>query len=194
VAALAAEANRIDSRTLEVWSAGCASGEEPYTIAMMRQLEPTHRFPDLSIQLLATVLDRTMLTRARAVVASRQGAQAAARALARCGLPAAGGVAALHARPLQARHDVRAPRHPPVATSWLVRSGDVAILRLRTSTATCSARPPRGLLRFCDPQGPWSSAAMKRYREISMASSRGALLIGVYRRVGTSRPRVSDSG
>src|ERR1700737_3575216 len=60
---LAAQAIARASRTLEGWSAGCAPGEEPYPVAMMWQLELTQRFPDLSIQILATDLDQTVLTR-----------------------------------------------------------------------------------------------------------------------------------
>lgn len=50
---------------LEVWSAGCASGEEPYTLAIMWQLELAQRFPEVEIRILATDVDDTMLARAR---------------------------------------------------------------------------------------------------------------------------------
>jgi chemotaxis protein methyltransferase CheR len=53
------------SDTLEVWSAGCASGEEPYTIAIIWELELAHRFPSIEIRILATDVDDVMLTRAR---------------------------------------------------------------------------------------------------------------------------------
>ena len=49
---------------LEVWSAGCASGEEAYTVALMWQLEIARRFPGLALHVLATDVDETMLRRA----------------------------------------------------------------------------------------------------------------------------------
>ncbi len=53
-------------RTLNVWSAGCASGQEPYTIAMLWR----ERFPELSktwrFRLLATDISLAMLERAEA--------------------------------------------------------------------------------------------------------------------------------
>ncbi len=56
---------RAQSRQLRIWSAGCASGEEPYSLAiLLREL-----LPDLagwSITILATDLSRESLERARA--------------------------------------------------------------------------------------------------------------------------------
>ncbi|MCW5811217.1 MAG: chemotaxis protein CheR [Labilithrix sp.] len=54
--------------TLRVWSAGCASGEEAYTIAILWHLELAARFPDVTLSLLATDRDATVLRRARAAV------------------------------------------------------------------------------------------------------------------------------
>jgi chemotaxis protein methyltransferase CheR len=51
-------------RTLNIWSAGCASGQEPYTIAMLWR----ERFSHLSnwrVKLLATDISSEMLDRAR---------------------------------------------------------------------------------------------------------------------------------
>jgi len=51
-------------RTLRIWSAGCASGEEPYSIAMLLQ----DVLPDIeswSITILATDINTTLLERAR---------------------------------------------------------------------------------------------------------------------------------
>jgi chemotaxis protein methyltransferase CheR len=52
-------------QTLRCWSAGCASGEEPYTLAMVWQLCLSPQFPELSLRLLATDVDPHLLARAR---------------------------------------------------------------------------------------------------------------------------------
>lgn len=51
-------------KILRCWSAGCASGEEPYTLALLwqRYLEP--RFPGLTLRIVATDADAAMLKRA----------------------------------------------------------------------------------------------------------------------------------
>jgi chemotaxis protein methyltransferase CheR len=61
---LAARAINRGSDRLEIWSAGCASGEEPYTLAILWEAELTHRFPSLPIRILATDTDAAMLARA----------------------------------------------------------------------------------------------------------------------------------
>lgn len=63
--ALAAQASDRGSDTLEVWSAGCASGEEPFTLAIIWQLELAQRFPTLALRILATDIHPSMLSRAR---------------------------------------------------------------------------------------------------------------------------------
>jgi chemotaxis protein methyltransferase CheR len=53
-----------DDKTLRIWSAGCSSGEEPYTIAMIVQ----DVFPQVSswdCQIMATDVDENMLERVR---------------------------------------------------------------------------------------------------------------------------------
>ena len=50
---------------LELWSAGCASGEEPYTLSLVWQLAAGAAFPGVALQILATDADATMLRRAR---------------------------------------------------------------------------------------------------------------------------------
>lgn len=50
---------------LSAWSAGCASGEEPYTIAIMWMLELTMRFPGVSLRLQATDAEPRMIARAK---------------------------------------------------------------------------------------------------------------------------------
>ena len=51
--------------TFRVWSAGCASGEEPYTVAVLFQLGLRPRFPDFRLELVATDADASLLERAR---------------------------------------------------------------------------------------------------------------------------------
>jgi chemotaxis protein methyltransferase CheR len=48
-----------------VWSAGCASGEEPYTVAVLFRLGLAPAFPGLRLELLATDADEALLARAR---------------------------------------------------------------------------------------------------------------------------------
>jgi chemotaxis protein methyltransferase CheR len=49
---------------LRCWSAGCASGEEPYTLAMIGRYSLRARFPGLSIRILGTDVNEGMLQRA----------------------------------------------------------------------------------------------------------------------------------
>jgi chemotaxis protein methyltransferase CheR len=51
-------------RTLNIWSAGCASGQEPYTIAMLWLQRYAH-LSDWRVRLLATDISSEMLERAR---------------------------------------------------------------------------------------------------------------------------------
>ncbi|HUT09040.1 MAG TPA: CheR family methyltransferase [Thermoguttaceae bacterium] len=50
------------------WCAGCASGEEPYTLAILWGTVVRPRFPELRLRLLATDADEQMLQRARRAV------------------------------------------------------------------------------------------------------------------------------
>jgi len=50
---------------VRAWSAGCASGEEAYTLAIMWELGLAERFPAVTFRVLATDVDETMLARAR---------------------------------------------------------------------------------------------------------------------------------
>lgn len=62
---LAAAARERGDNTLRVWSAGCASGEEPYTLAILWNVELRPRFPGMAIDITATDSDSGMLRRAR---------------------------------------------------------------------------------------------------------------------------------
>lgn len=60
-----AEAAARTGRPVRIWSAGCASGEEPYTLAILWALEIAPRHPDLTLDLVATDIDKTMIARAK---------------------------------------------------------------------------------------------------------------------------------
>jgi chemotaxis protein methyltransferase CheR len=62
---LAARALARGERTLRVWSAGCASGEEPYTLSMTWRFDVARGFPSLGFHILATDADESMIERAR---------------------------------------------------------------------------------------------------------------------------------
>jgi chemotaxis protein methyltransferase CheR len=62
---LAATARDRGDRGLSIWSAGCASGEEPYSLRIAWSLDAGAAFPGLSVMIVATDIDEVMLTRAR---------------------------------------------------------------------------------------------------------------------------------
>ncbi|MCC7017095.1 MAG: hypothetical protein IT564_07830 [Rhodospirillales bacterium] len=51
---------------LRVWSAGCASGEEPYSLDLLWRFALAPRFPGLALVVVATDADERVLARARA--------------------------------------------------------------------------------------------------------------------------------
>ncbi len=53
-------------KELRCWSIGCASGEEPYTIAILWDLCIHPCFPDIDIKIVATDADQNMIKRAQA--------------------------------------------------------------------------------------------------------------------------------
>ncbi|MDH3195278.1 MAG: hypothetical protein OEL78_03080 [Hyphomicrobiales bacterium] len=63
--ACAQAAHSRKDQTVRVLSAGCASGEEPYTIALIWTLRLTERFPGVALKIAALDIDDTMLSRAR---------------------------------------------------------------------------------------------------------------------------------
>jgi chemotaxis protein methyltransferase CheR len=62
--ALAAGAAERGQHSLECWSAGCASGEEPYTLSIVWQLALTRYAAGLELHVLATDIDAELLERA----------------------------------------------------------------------------------------------------------------------------------
>jgi chemotaxis protein methyltransferase CheR len=61
---LARRAAEREPAVLRAWSAGCASGEEPYTLAIIWGLALRARFPQVSLEILATDVDPHVLQRA----------------------------------------------------------------------------------------------------------------------------------
>jgi chemotaxis protein methyltransferase CheR len=64
LADIAARAKR-ERREARAWSAGCASGEEAYTVKILWDLEVASSCPGVSLSITATDVDKTMLARAR---------------------------------------------------------------------------------------------------------------------------------
>lgn len=58
------ERNR-DKRRLRIWSAGCATGAEPYSVALLLQREFAGRLAGWEVSIVATDLNREFLARAR---------------------------------------------------------------------------------------------------------------------------------
>ena len=63
--ALLRDARARGEDVLRVWSAGCASGEEPYTVAVLFRFGLAPAFPGMRLELLATDADEALLERAR---------------------------------------------------------------------------------------------------------------------------------
>lgn len=65
---LPALADRATARTpavIRCWSAGCASGEEPYTLRLLWDQRVRSRYPQVSLAIVATDVDKHLLERAR---------------------------------------------------------------------------------------------------------------------------------
>jgi len=56
---------KCEGRSVEVWSAGCASGEEPYTLKILWDVEIAAAYPVASVSIVATDVDDAMLARAQ---------------------------------------------------------------------------------------------------------------------------------
>jgi len=61
---LAQAARTAGRATLDCWSAGCAGGEEPWSLALLWHARLAPRFPGLELRALATDLDAAQLARA----------------------------------------------------------------------------------------------------------------------------------
>jgi chemotaxis protein methyltransferase CheR len=61
---IAARAKR-EQRAARIWSAGCASGEEPYSLKILWDLEVTKLYPAVPLSIVATDVDEAMIARAR---------------------------------------------------------------------------------------------------------------------------------
>lgn len=59
-----AQRARRQRRTLRCWSAGCASGEEPYSLALVWHHRVSEIIPGQQIEIIATEIDEHMLARA----------------------------------------------------------------------------------------------------------------------------------
>ena len=63
---MAAQAVEEGRGAVSCWSAGCASGEEPYSLAIIWRLAVEPRFPDVALEVLASDAEAHMLARAEA--------------------------------------------------------------------------------------------------------------------------------
>jgi chemotaxis protein methyltransferase CheR len=62
---LVEQIRRAGGRRLHIWSAGCGSGEEPYSLALLWALQLQQHCPDIVLRILATDIDLQLLHRAR---------------------------------------------------------------------------------------------------------------------------------
>ena len=63
---LAVRASRHGDGRVRAWSAGCASGEEPYSLVLLWRFALSGRFPRVALEVLATDVDDVLLARAHA--------------------------------------------------------------------------------------------------------------------------------
>ena len=54
-----------EGRAAQIWSAGCAAGEEPYTLRILWDMEIAGLCPDVPLIIVATDIDENMLARAQ---------------------------------------------------------------------------------------------------------------------------------
>ncbi len=62
---LAEKVQQRNGQIIRCWCAGCASGEEPYTLMLIWKLAVASQFPEASLKITATDVDEQMLERSR---------------------------------------------------------------------------------------------------------------------------------
>ena len=58
------EKEQHNQNRIRIWSAGCSSGEEPYTIAMILREKITSRYPNMVFEIVGTDINTTVLSKA----------------------------------------------------------------------------------------------------------------------------------
>lgn len=64
LSAVAALAVRQERNTIRCWSAGCAAGEEPYTLVLAWHYQVAHDWPDIALRVIGTDADEMAISRA----------------------------------------------------------------------------------------------------------------------------------
>jgi chemotaxis protein methyltransferase CheR len=113
---LAAAARAEGRGAVRAWSAGCASGEEPYTVALVWRFRVAPRAPGPGLEIVGTDVDPALLERARAAEYAASSLREVPEAWRREAFAEDAGrfvLAAEHRRAVGfALHDVRAPPPP----------------------------------------------------------------------------------
>jgi chemotaxis protein methyltransferase CheR len=73
---IADRAARREPAAIRCWSAGCASGEEPYSVSLLWAHRVGPRYPQIALALVATDVDEHLIERARAACYAKQSARA----------------------------------------------------------------------------------------------------------------------
>lgn len=66
IPSLLREKSKLPQRRLRIWSAGCSTGEEPYTLRMLQMEETDSQLKDWTVEILATDLNERSLAHAKA--------------------------------------------------------------------------------------------------------------------------------
>jgi chemotaxis protein methyltransferase CheR len=143
--ALAGAARERDD-ALVAWSAGCASGEEAYTLVLLWELEVGRDVPGVALHVLATDTDETMIERAERAIYPESSLRELSASWRQTGFVECGGSYRLRRELRRAvtirRHDVR--NRPPAGPFDLVLCRNLAFtyfeLDLQQAVATRLAR------------------------------------------------------